>query len=109
MLRISLNQLPTPQVRTVKRNDQLILPLLPQRLRHIDPIGQEHIIRLQNRGPIEHDRSKCIQPVKCQHGLRALRDLLARKRGPVGPTFLADPLNYELIFANEGIGDQTVV
>ena len=112
VIRVLLNQLPPPQVRTIKVNDKLVILL--QKRGNINTLRNEHVIRLQDSGAVELDSRKCVQAVKGQDSL--LASILNRNAGSlefegglVSPLGLADPLDVELVLADERVGDQTMV
>lgn len=110
MLRVLLNKLTSPQIRTIKRDLKLVRSAITLELpRDIHSFGDKHIVRLEDNVTVKPDGSKGIQPLKGQHGLGPLRDMRGGKDGAVGPRALADPLHVELILADERVGNDLVV
>lgn len=110
MLMVLVNKLAAPQVRAVKRNFKLIIGVGLQLARDIDSLRDKHVFRLENNFAVELHCRKGIQAIKSEDSLGALGHVGGRsKGGTVRPHGLADPLNLELIFPNEGVGDEFVV
>lgn len=110
VLGVLIHKLPPAKVRRVKLNDELvILAAVHQVLRDIDPLRDEHVVRLQDGLAVQLDRGKGVEPVKRQHRLGPVELLGRGKGGPVDPDRLTDPLHLELILARERIGDELVV
>ncbi|KAK1856728.1 hypothetical protein CCHR01_00698 [Colletotrichum chrysophilum] len=108
---ILLHQLPSAEVGAVKGDFKLILTtVLLQHGRDVDALRGEHVVRLEDGLAVQHDGGKGIQTVKGQHSLGTLRDgVRGGEGGPVQPLGLADPLDVELVLADEGVGDDAVV
>lgn len=108
---ILLHELPSAEVGAVKGDFKLILTtVLLQHGCNVDALGGEHVVRLENGLAVQHDGGKGIQTVKGQHGFGTLRDgVRGGEGGAVQPLGLADPLDVELVLADEGVGDDAVV
>jgi hypothetical protein len=109
VVRVLLNELPSLQIGTVKRNDQLILAVLFQSVCHLHSLGDEHVVRFENCLAVENNSSERVEAIKGQDRLCAIVHLRAGKRCLVDPDTLADPLDVKLILADEGVGDEFVV
>lgn len=110
VLWVLLHELASPEIGAIEGNLELVrLAVGLQLPRDIDPLGDEHVVRLKNDVAIEAHGGEGVETLKGQDGLRRGRAMGGAEGSAVGPGALADPLDVELVLADEGVGDDLVV
>lgn len=110
VLGILLNELTPPQVRAVERDLKLVILAFTLELpRYINPLGDEHVVRLEHNITVDLDGGERVEAVKRDHGLGAGGNAGRGEGGAVGPGALADPLDVELVLADERVGNEAMV